>query len=388
MSNYEGRTKTSSGFYVGQEGPVKTDNPIATPKAEAPDVLRCASMELVVTDLEKSRRFYVDVLDLVVTEEDENTVYLRSMEEFIHHNLILRKGDVPAVAAFSYRVRTPEDLDKAVAFYTELGCRVERKKDGFVKGVGDSVRVEDPLGFPYEFFHDVEHVERLAWRYDLYSPGALVRLDHFNQVTPDVPRAARYMQDLGFRVTEDIQDENGTVYAAWMRRKPSVHDTAMTGGDGPRMHHVAFATHEKHNILAICDKLGSLRMSDAIERGPGRHGVSNAFYLYLRDPDGHRVEIYTQDYYTGDPDNPVVTWDVHDNQRRDWWGTPVVPSWYTDASRVLDLDGNPKEVVTRTADSEMAVTIGADGFSYTRAEEGEESMPEYKKGEYKLGNQL
>lgn len=28
-------------------------------------------------------------------------------------------------------------------------------------------------------------------------------------------------------------------------------------------------------------------------RGPGRHGVSNVFYLYLRDPDGLRVEIYT-----------------------------------------------------------------------------------------------
>ena len=49
------------------------------------------------------------------------------------------------------------------------------------------MRVEDPLGFPYEFFHDVQHVERLAWRYDLYTPGAIVRLDHFNQVTPDVP---------------------------------------------------------------------------------------------------------------------------------------------------------------------------------------------------------
>ena len=171
-----------------------------------------------------------------------------------------------------------------------------------------------------------------------------MRLDHFNQVTPDVPRAVGFMQDLGFRVTEDIQDDEGTVYAAWMRRKPTVHDTAMTGGDGPRMHHVAFSTHEKHNILAICDKLGALRRSDAIERGPGRHGVSNAFYLYLRDPDGHRVEIYTQDYYTGDPDNPVVTWDVHDNQRRDWWGNPVVPSWYTEASLVLDLDGNPQPV--------------------------------------------
>src|SRR5690606_41848814 len=66
-------------------------------------------------------------------------------------------------------------------------------------------------------------------------------LDHFNQIPPDVPRAVKYMQDLGFRVTEDIQDEEGTVYAAWMRRKPTVHDTAMTGGDGPRMHHVCFA---------------------------------------------------------------------------------------------------------------------------------------------------
>ena len=180
------------------------------------------------------------------------------------------------------------------------------------------------------------------------------------------PRGRGYMEDLGFRVTEDIQDEDGVTYAAWMRRKSTVHDTALTGGDGPRMHHIAFATHEKHNILYICDKLGALRKSDVIERGPGRHGVSNAFYLYLRDPDGHRVEIYTQDYYTGDPDNPVVTWDVHDNQRRDWWGNPVVPSWYTDASPVLDLDGNPQPVVERTDPSEMAVTIGADGFSYTR----------------------
>lgn len=378
MTNRTDMTRTSAGYFVSQETGIATDNPIATPQSSPPDILRCAYMELVVTDLAASREFYVDVLGLYVTEEDENTLYLRSTEEFIHHNLVLRKGEVAAVAAFSYRVRSPEELDRAVAFYTELGCDVRRSPDGFVKGVGDSVRVVDPLGFPYEFFYQSDHVERMSWRYDLHIPGELVRLDHFNQVTPDVPRAVKYMQDLGFRVTEDIQDEEGTVYAAWMRRKATVHDTAMTGGDGPRMHHVCFATHEKHNILSICDKLGALRRSDSIERGPGRHGVSNAFYLYLRDPDGHRVEVYTQDYYTGDPDNPVITWDVHDNQRRDWWGNPVVPSWYTDASLVLDLDGNPQPVHARTDDSEMAVTIGADGFSYTRADENEG----------KLGNQL
>lgn len=361
---------------------------IPTPTSPPPDILRCASMELVVTDLAASRHFYVDVLGLVVTEEDTDTVHLRTFEEFIHHNLVLRQGPVAAAAALSYRVRSPADLDRAVAFYAELGCRVERRAEGFTSGVGDSVRVVDPLGFPQEFFHDVQHVERLAWRYDLQPPGALVRLDHFNQMTPDVPRAVAFMEGLGFRVTEDIRDAEGTTYAAWMRRKPTVHDTAMTGGDGPRMHHVAFATHEKHSIIAICDRLGALRLSDRIERGPGRHGVSNAFYLYLRDPDGHRVEIYTQDYYTGDPDNPVVTWDVHDNQRRDWWGNPVVPSWYTEASLVLDLDGHPQPVVARTEAGELAVTVGADGFSYTRAGDEPDELPTWKQGEYKLGHQL
>ena len=380
MAKLNDADKQSAGFWVTTEAPIQSENPIPTPTSPAPDILRCAYMELIVTDLAASREFYVDVLGLYVTTENDEAIYLRSTEEFIHHNLILRKGPVAAVAAFSYRVRTPEDLDLAVAFYEELGCEVRRNPNGFVTGIGDSVRVVDPLGFPYEFFYQTEHTERMSWRYDLHIPGELVRLDHFNQITPDVPRAVGFMQNLGFRVTEDIQDHEGTVYAAWMRRKPTVHDTAMTGGDGPRMHHVCFATHEKHNILAICDKLGSLRRSDSIERGPGRHGVSNAFYLYLRDPDGHRVEVYTQDYYTGDPDNPVVTWDVHDNQRRDWWGNPVVPSWYTDGSLVLDLDGNPQPVIARTDDSEMAVTIGADGFSYTR--DGDE-----QKG-FKLGNTL
>ena len=353
--------------------------------ADAPDILRCAYMEIIVTDLAASREFYVDILGLVVTAEEEDALYLRTYDEFIHHNLVLRQGPAAGVSAFSYRVRSPEDVDKAQAFYEKRGCRTERNREGFNKGIGDSVRAIDPLGFPVEYFYEVEHVERLAWAYHLHVPGALVRLDHFNQITPDVPRGCRWHEELGFRVTERIADKAGTEYAAWMRRKPTVHDTAMTGGDGPRMHHIAFATHEKHNILSICDKLGSLRRSDAIERGPGRHGVSNAFYLYLRDPDGHRVEIYTQDYYTGDPDNPLVSWDVHDNQRRDWWGTPVVPSWYTDGSRVIDLDGNLVPVEARTDASELEATIGADGFSYTR--EGEE-MPDWKKGEFKLGNQL
>ncbi|MDQ2795605.1 MAG: 3,4-dihydroxyphenylacetate 2,3-dioxygenase, partial [Actinomycetota bacterium] len=39
----------------------------------------------------------------------------------------------------------------------------------------------------------------------------------------------------------------------------------------------------------------------------------------------------------------------------------------------------------RTDPSELEVTIGADGFSYTRPDE--EELPTWKQGEYKLGHQ-
>src|SRR5699024_6889919 len=93
------------------------DNPVEVimTEVQAPDILRCAYMEIIVTALAKSREFYVDPLGLVVTHEDDAAIYLRTFEAFIHHNLILRKGDVAAIAAFSYRVPSPEELDKAVA---------------------------------------------------------------------------------------------------------------------------------------------------------------------------------------------------------------------------------------------------------------------------------
>jgi catechol 2,3-dioxygenase len=342
-----------------------------------PDVIRCAYAELIVTDLAASRSFYVDVLGLVVTYEDEDAIYLRAFEEYLHHSLIIRRGPVAALAVLAFRVRSEAELDVTVEYYTALGVRVERRVQGATRGIGAAVRIEDPLGFPIEFFYEADHVERMTQRYDLQGAATIARLDHFNVVTPDVPAAIAYYEGLGFKVSEDIEDDEQTVYAAWMYRKATVHDVALTGGDGPRMHHIAFATHERSQILHLCDHLGALRQSDKIERGPGRHGVSNAFYLYLLDPDGHRIEIYTHDYYTGDPDNPVVKWDVHDNQRRDWWGTPVVPSWYANASTVLDLDGAPRAIEQRTDTSEAAITIGADGFSYTRKNEG-----------FKIGDQV
>jgi catechol 2,3-dioxygenase len=329
---------------------------------DPPDILRAGALELVVTDLQESRAFYHGVLGLLITYEDEQEIHLRAYEEYLHHSLVLRKGQEPAMQALSYRVRAPKDLDLAERYFIDLGTPVRRLAAGTTLGFGELVQVEDPLGFPIQFFCEAEHVERYTQRYDAHPAAALLRLDHFNILTPDVAAGAQYYRDLGFRISEEIKDDAGTSYAAWMFRKPSVHDIALTAGDGPRLHHFAFNVQERQEILHICDLLGALRQSERIERGPGRHGVSNAFYLYLRDPDGHRVEVFTQHYYTGDPDNPVKTWSVHDNRRRSWWGHSIIPSWYTEGSFVLNLDGQVQPVDQQSGSIELRATVGADGY--------------------------
>jgi 3,4-dihydroxyphenylacetate 2,3-dioxygenase len=328
----------------------------------APDIVRTAYVDLMVTDLGLAREFWVDLLGFYVTAEEPGVVYLRGYEEFVHHSVALRVGPQPACSRMGFRVRTPDDVDRAERWFAARGCPTQRVPAGATGGLGPAVRARDPLGFTVELVHEMEPVERLVQRYDLRRGVGINRIDHVNIATPDVPAAFAHYQALGFGLSETIEDlSDGTLYAAWMFRKQTVHDIAFTLGAGPMLHHVAFVVPESHNIMALCDRIGALGLTHRIERGPGRHGVSNAFYLYLRDADGHRVEVYTSDYFTGDPGHPPLRWDVHDERRRDFWANPIVPSWYQGSVGVLDLAGRLVPV-REQAPTERDVTVGADGL--------------------------
>ncbi|HVW19545.1 MAG TPA: VOC family protein, partial [Solirubrobacteraceae bacterium] len=169
---------------------------------------------------------------------------------------------------------------------------------------------------------------------------------------------ALYWHELGFRFTEYIvtDGDDPRITGAWLARKPTVHDLALTAGRGPRLHHVGLYVAETAGVLHACDQLAASRRSDAIERGPGRHGVSNAFFVYLRDPDGHRIELYACDYYTGDPDHRAVRWSVNDPRCRSFWGTRAPDSWYEESSVVLGSDGRPVETTEANVDERAAWT--------------------------------
>lgn len=94
------------------------------------------------------------------------------------------------------------------------------------------------------------------------------------------------------------------------------------------------------SIIKTCDILAGARQPERIERGPGRHGVSNAFFLYIRDPDGHRIELYTSDYITVDPDFEPIKWLRDDPRRQTLWGAKTPRSWFEEASPMEAFDGS------------------------------------------------
>src|SRR5262249_3739818 len=60
-----------------------------------PDIVRSAYAELHVSDLERSRWFWVDLIGFAVTAEEPGALYLRGYDELTHHNLVLRQSATP-----------------------------------------------------------------------------------------------------------------------------------------------------------------------------------------------------------------------------------------------------------------------------------------------------
>ena len=154
-----------------------------------------------------------------------------------------------------------------------------------------TLQARDPFGVPIEFYCEMEQVPRKLQTYGAYRGCHPMRIDHLNCFASDVQAAHDfYALELGFRTTEYTvsEDADPQLWAVWMHRKGNVHDVAFTNGRGPRLHHVAIWVPTALDIIHLCDLMATTGYLGAMERGPGRHGISNAFFLYTRDPDGHR----------------------------------------------------------------------------------------------------
>jgi catechol 2,3-dioxygenase len=304
---------------------------LPVPLARPPfNMTRASHVVLTVRDLAVSRVFYEEVIGLIVTGQAGKMLYLRGIEEACHHSLVLREtAEAPICERIGLRVYSEADLDDAFRFFEAQECRPVWADVPFQ---GKTIHVTDVAGVPLEICARMPVVPRQITQFAKHRGGCAQRIDHYQLLTPHVRRALDFYSAMGFHLTEFIAGNDDVLRGVFLQRKGNPHDIVFFLGDGPRLHHVAFFAQEGQHLLKACDVAGSLGFGRSVERGPGRHGPGHAMFVYFRDPDGHRVELFNTHYQVMDIENEPVRWDPKDPNVSFPWGLPAQRRWFDEAT--------------------------------------------------------
>ncbi|MFN3866504.1 MAG: 3,4-dihydroxyphenylacetate 2,3-dioxygenase [Demequina sp.] len=318
-------------YEITVDPPERTPHMLPSTNFDPPfQITRASHVSLSVTDLEASRDFYRDVIGLVVTEETDSAVYFRGLEEDAHHSLVLEQASEAKALFIGLRVRSEADIVAAEKHFKATGVehrRVEKDHQG------PTLQFRDPVGTWMELASSMETVNRKMADFHDFRAGAPQRLDHYQVVTYDVQAATDFWTGLGMRMSEyTAKDGTDELWGSWMEVKGNTHDLVFTNGRGPRLHHFAYTVPDASALIHAADVTGSMGFGEEIDRGPGRHGISNALFLYVRDPDQHRIELFTTHYQFIDLESEPIRWDVSNPRRAQQWGMPASRRWFFEAS--------------------------------------------------------
>lgn len=278
-----------------------------------------AHVELVTPRLEDSVAFFVDVLGLDEVERDDNSVYLRCWGDSFHHSIQLTEGAQPALGRLGWRADGADGLAEAVSRLTAAGVGEGWVKDGV--GTGPAFRYRGPGGHLQEVFWEVDRPPVSADRRSTLPSrprqrpvrGCAVRqLDHVSLAVPgDMIEVAEWYRDvLGYRFMEyTVFDDSEECFFAMVSTNEHAHDLGLlkdTSGMSGRIHHVAFWLDEPALVYQSAETLREARHD--VEFGPGRHGMGEEVYLYVRDPGGLRYEFMSGGRRNYEPDWEPVKW--------------------------------------------------------------------------------
>ena len=302
---------------------------------EVPPVAKLGHVAAETPDLEESVWFFRDVIGLKEVERVDDTVYLRAQRDWEHHTLSLTAGEEATVDHVGWRTEEPEHVDAFAERLAEAGVETETVEPNEEAGQGRAIRFRVPSGHIFELYYDVEKPQTTEERrsrlknrvYSLADASASIprRIDHVNLHGPDVPATHDWLQDvLGFQMNEYVLDDEGEVRGGWLSTNSLVHTLAYGSekhGDEATFHHIAFYLDSMGDMMNAADVVREHGVE--VEGGIGKHGITQANFLYVRDPgSGHRVELFNGGYQIWDPDWEPIEWDAEEAQvGLTWFGS-------------------------------------------------------------------
>lgn len=308
-------------------------------------VAHLGHFEIRVTDLEKSRQFFTEVMGLFESDADDERVYLRAWQDWDHHTLILKQDERLGLEHVGWRVESPEDLNHFAGVFKEQGIDFEWIDAGHELVQGEALRFTTPDGHAMELYSRMEKfspkteelVSPLPSHPSKYPLKGIAprRIDHINLVSNDVDTSQRWLNDvLGIKLRYYSEDENGQMVGSWLSKTNLSHDVAVMinrNGTGGKLHHVAYYIDSGEELLRGAKILAENGIK--IEWGPGNHGTSGATFLYFFEPSGNRVEVWTGGMLIFDPDWEPIRWSPGTMQGAfERWGSPIPEGFFTDVT--------------------------------------------------------
>ncbi|WP_425199518.1 catechol 2,3-dioxygenase [Parageobacillus thermoglucosidasius] len=319
------------------------------------DVAQLAHVEILSPKPEETVKFFNQFLGMEVSEVSGQSVYLRAYEDFYHHTLKVTESREAGLGHVAWRTSSPNALERRVNAIKAAG--LDR---GWIEGDhghGEAYQFTTPDGHLMELLWDVEYfratedkktelLNRPQKRPDRGVP--VRRLDHVNLMAADAGTSAKFMMEtLGFRLREQIVDDAGTILGSWISVSNLAHDIAIMhdpSGIRGRFHHICYWYGVPQNLYDIAELLKDNDIF--IEAGPKKHGISQAFCLYVYEPGGNRVELFGDaGYLIFDPTWEPVVWNVRDVPGKGdvWIGGELPESFWT--------YGTPAQIV-KTAETQ------------------------------------
>ena len=131
-----------------------------------------------------------------------------------------------------------------------------------------------------------------------------------------------YSKQLGFVVSDRVQDPAGALTACFMRSDAEHHSIAVFRSPETRMDHLSFETTNWEFIRRWADDLAKKRIP--IFWGVGRHGPGDDLFFMVKDPDDNLIEI-SAEIEQCPADRPMGIW-PHEQRTLNVWGNAIMRS--------------------------------------------------------------
>jgi catechol 2,3-dioxygenase len=310
------------------------------------EIAHVGHVELLTPEPEKSLWFFTRVMGMTENGTEGDSVYLRTWDDYEHHTVKLTAHHTSGLRRMGLRASSQEALDRRVKAIEEAGLGIGWQ-DGD-PGLGPTYVFRDEDGHEMEIYWESEWYEAppelapsLKNQAQAYPARGICvrRLDHVNYLAAEVEPTIRSVREiLGAASTEQIMLDDGTIAGHWMTFTNKGYDLVYTRdrtGTRGRLHHIAFATDTREDILRAADIC--LDQGVFIETGPHKHAIQQTFFLYIYEPGGNRIELCNPvARLVLAPDWKTITWSEAERVKGQAWGLQTIASFHTHGTPPVD----------------------------------------------------